>query len=161
MKRFSVLPVGSDVSGKMLALAFAAVVGSFLVTSFIVQRSSAAVNALSEGIIYNSAPSIEHLASVRRAVLEAELLLSRFIHEPTLRPELGQQLEAALARVKQGTREYLVLAPAPGEQPVRLDVQEAWLHFDDAVRQVHETVGSGTEAESEALFTREVEPTGR
>lgn len=108
----SKLSPGNAVSGKMLSLAFAAVVGSFLVTNLIVQRSSAAIGELSEHIIYNSAPSIEHLASVRRSVLEAELLLTRFIHEPMLRPELGRSLDTALTQVEQGTRESLIL-PLP------------------------------------------------
>ncbi len=47
MKKPSLLPAGSDVFGKMLFLAFAAVVGSFLVTNLIVQRSSAAVSVTS------------------------------------------------------------------------------------------------------------------
>jgi signal transduction histidine kinase len=161
MKRISLLPVGSDVFGKLLCLAFAAVVGSFLVTNFIVQRSSTAVDALSEGIIYNSAPSIEHLASIRREALEAELILSRFIHEPTHRSELEGDLEETLTRVKEGTREYLTLAPLPGEQSVRMDVHEAWLHFDKAVRQAREAVGSNADAEASALLDEAVEPTGR
>lgn len=157
----SPLPPGNAVSGKMLSLAFAAVVGSFLVTNLIVQRSSAAVGELSEDIIYNSAPSIEHLASVRRTVLEAELLLTRFIHEPMLRPELGSALDDALARVEQGTREYLILPPFPGEQSLRMDVEASWLRFDDAVKEARAIAKTHTAAEASALFDREVEPRGR
>jgi signal transduction histidine kinase len=145
----------------MLSLAFAAVVGSFLVTNFIVQRSSAAVGALSESIIYNSAPSIEHLASVRRSVLETELALSRFIHEPTLRPELGPALEAASASVREGTYEYLRLPAYPGEQALWMDVQESWLHFDNAVRHVRELAEANAEAEASAAYSQKVEPAGR
>jgi signal transduction histidine kinase len=156
----SQLPPGNAVSGKMLSLAFAAVVGSFLVTNLIVQRSSAAIGELSERIIYNSAPSIEHLASVRRSVLEAELLLTRFIHEPMLRPELGRSLETALTQVEQGTREYLILPPFPGEQAVRVEVEESWLRFDDAVREARAAAEADGTAAASALFDREVEPRG-
>lgn len=155
------LPPGTEVSGRMLFLAFAAVVGSFLATNLIVQRSSEAVGGLSEGIIYNSAPSIEHLALVRKAVLEAELILSRFIHEPQHRPQLRYPLEDALARVKKGTYDYLILPSFPGEQPLRMDVQESWVHFDNAVRHVRMIAESNANAEATALFNQVVEPTGR
>ncbi|WPB80367.1 ATP-binding protein [Archangium violaceum] len=145
----------------MLALAFAAVVGSFLVTNILVQRSSAAVGALSESIIHNSAPSIEHLAVARRAVLETELALSRFIHEPLLRPELGRTLETASARVKQGTYDYLSLPSYPGEQVLWLDVQESWLQFDNAVQQARELAESNKGAEASAMFGQKVEPAAR
>jgi signal transduction histidine kinase len=145
----------------MLWLAFAAVVGSFLVTNFIVHRSSAAVGALAEGIIHNSAPSIEHLAAVRRAVLETELALSRFIHEPALRPELGRTLEAERTRVMAGTHEYLSLPVSPGEQRLWMDVQTSWLRFDSAVRQARELAESDANAEASDLFRRKVEPAGR
>lgn len=151
----------TDLFGKLLSLAFAAVVGSFLVTNFIVQRSSETVGALSEGIIHNSAPSIGHLASIRRQVLEAELLLSRYIHEPSHRSELEGELEAALAGVNEAARAYLTLAPSPGEQSVRLDVHEAWLHFDKAVRQAREAVEANEDARASALLDEAVEPTGR
>ncbi|MFL5358690.1 ATP-binding protein [Archangium sp.] len=154
----SLPPSGKDVSGKMLSLAFVAVVGSFLVTNFVVQRSSAAVGALSESIIYNAAPSIEHLALVRRSVLETELALSRFIHEPSLRPELGAALEASLKRVKTGTHEYLSLPSYPGERTLWLNVQESWFHFDHEVQHVRGLVESGANAEAGAAFSQKVEP---
>jgi len=155
------MPPGTDVSGRMLFLAFAAVVGSFLATNLIVQRSSTAIGTLSEGIIYNSAPSIEHLAQVRRAVLEAELALSRFIHEPLQRPQLRKALEDALAQVKKGTQDYLLLQPLPGEQTLRMSVQESWVRFDSAVRHARGVAESNANAEANALFTQEVEPRGR
>lgn len=161
MAMSSLPPTGKDVSGRMLWLAFAAVVGSFLVTNFIVQRSSAAVGALSESIIHNSAPSIEHLAVVRRSVLETELALSRFIHEPRLRPELGQSLDAASVRVKKATYEYLRLPAYPDEQALWVDVQESWMHFDDAVRHARELAEANADAEANAMFSQKVEPAGR
>lgn len=157
----SSLPSGSAVSGRMLSLAFAAVVGSFLAANLIVQRSSAAVGTLSERIIYNSAPSIEHLALVRRSVLEAELLLTRFIHEPMLRGELEPSLNDALARAEEGTRRYLILPPFPGEQAMNLDVQESWLRFDTAVTQARAAAKAGADTKAGELFAQQVEPTGR
>lgn len=157
----SSLPSGAAVSGRMLSLAFAAVVGSFLVTNLIVQRSSATIGETSEDIIYNAAPSIEHLALVRRTVLEAELVLSRFIHEPLNRPELGQELDAALAHVKEGVQAYWVLPVFLGEQEVRRDVYEAWLRFDNAVKHARAVAESRGKVEDSSLFEQEVEPAGR
>ncbi|WP_158623373.1 HAMP domain-containing sensor histidine kinase [Corallococcus sp. CA053C] len=148
-------------SWKMLVVAFAAVVGSFFATTFIVQRSSAAVGGLSEDIIYNSAPSIEHLALVRRSVLEVELLLARFINEPQLRPELGRDLDAALARARRGMSGYMALTAFPGEESVRMDIQESWLGFDNAVTRARTVTESDPRAGAGGLFDEQIEPPGR
>src|SRR5689334_8966095 len=120
------MPPGTEVSGRMLFLAFAAVAGSFLATNLIVQRSSDAAATRAEGIICNSAPSIESLALVRKAVLEVELALSHFMHEPLRRPQLGHPLDSALARLKKETHGYFDLPPFPGGEALRLDVQGSW-----------------------------------
>ncbi|RKH45372.1 sensor histidine kinase [Corallococcus llansteffanensis] len=161
MKMPSAPPRRTDTSWKMLFLAFAAVVGSFFATSFLVQRSSAAVGVLSEDIIYNSAPSIEHLALVRRSVLEIELVLARFINEPERRPELGRDLDAALARARRGMSGYMALTAFPGEEPVRMDIQESWLRFDNAVTRARTVAESNAKAGAGALFDEEIEPPGR
>lgn len=145
----------------MLVLAFTAVVGSFFATSFIVQRSSSAVGELSEDIIYNSAPSIEHLALVRRSVLEVELLLARFINETQRRPELGRELDAALIQARRGLSGYMALTAFPGEEAVRMDIQESWLRFDNAVARARTLAESNPDAGRGALFDQEVDPPGR
>src|SRR4051794_26629225 len=94
-------PETTNGAGRLLWLAFAAVVSSFFLTTFIVQRASTSVSTLSESIIANSGPSIEHLASVRRAVLEAELNLSRFVYEPQRRLGVGVSLDAEMARIQE------------------------------------------------------------
>ncbi|MBN8467624.1 HAMP domain-containing histidine kinase [Corallococcus exiguus] len=154
-------PAGTEVSWKLLFLAFAAVVGSFFVTTVIVQRSSGVISDLSNEIIYNSAPSIEHLALVRRAVLEVELVLARFINEPTHRGELDPELETALSDARAGIREYLDLTALPGEQAVRRDVQESWLRFEAAVTQARTDAASMREGAEGTLFEQEVEPPAR
>ncbi|WP_375758946.1 sensor histidine kinase [Corallococcus exercitus] len=154
-------PAGTDVSWKLLFLAFAAVVGSFFATSLIVQRSSMAISDLSADIIHNSAPSIEHLALVRRAVLEAELVLARFINEPAHRAELDGELGTALSEARAGISQYLSLPALPGEQAVRRDVQESWLRFEAAVKQARTDAASVREGAEGALFERDVEPPGR
>ncbi|MCY1036116.1 HAMP domain-containing sensor histidine kinase [Corallococcus sp. BB11-1] len=154
-------PRRTDVSWKMLVLAFAAVVGSFFATSLVVQRSSAEVAVLSEDIIYNSAPSIEHLAIVRRSVLEVELVLARFINETQRRPELGRDLDAALAQARRGLSGYMALTSFPGEEAVRMDIQESWLRFDNAVTRARTVAEANPEAGEGPLFDEEVEPPGR
>lgn len=161
MKMPSALPRRTDVSWKLLVIAFAAVVGSFFATSLIVQRSSAAVGVLSEDIIYNAAPSIEHLALVRRSVLEVELVLTRFINEPKRRPELARDLDDALARARRSLSGYLALTAFPGEETVRMNLQESWLRFDNAVTRARTVAESNAEAGEGALFDREIEPSGQ
>ncbi|HLL52877.1 MAG TPA: ATP-binding protein [Myxococcaceae bacterium] len=150
-----------DVSGRTLSLAFAAVVGAFFATSFIVQRSSDSVAQLSESIIYNSAPSIEHLTSVRRAVLEAELTMWNLLHEPERHPDASEMLEAQRSRVEESTHAYLRLPPLPGEQSLRSEVQTSWLRFDNALQHARELAQTGPKAEARTLVHREVEAARR
>ncbi|RKH20747.1 sensor histidine kinase [Corallococcus sp. CA047B] len=161
MKMPSSQPRRTDVSWKMLLLAFTAVVGSFFATSLVVQRSSSAVGRLSEDIIYNSAPSIEHLALVRRSVLEVELLLARFINEPQRRTDLGRDLDEALAHARRGLSGYMALTAFPGENAVRMDIQESWMRFDNAVTRARTVAESSPEAGRGPLFDQEVDPPGR
>lgn len=155
----SSLPPGNAPSGKMLALAFAAVVSSFFAASFIVQRASGDIGALSEGIIFNASPSIEHLARVRRAVLEAELTLAHLLHEPARRSEAGRVLEADLRHVSESTRAYLNLPALPGEQPLRLEVQSSWLRFEGALQRARSLMAATPGPEEIVAAGRDVEAT--
>jgi signal transduction histidine kinase len=142
----------------MLWLAFAAVVGSFFAASIIVQRSSTAVGELSEQIIYNSAPSIERLATFRRSILEAELALSRFIHEPAARSGTAASIDEALARGNQSAREYLTLPAFASEQNLMRDVQASWLAFEGAARRARDFAASNATAKAVEVFADGVQP---
>jgi signal transduction histidine kinase len=153
----SSLPPGYAPSGLLLALAFTAVVGSFFTANFIVQNASGNIGALSDGLINNVSPSIEHLARIRRTVLEAELTLSHILHEPSRRAEEGRRLELNLKQVNEATRAYVGLPTLPGEQPLRLDVQESWARFDDVLREARTLAMAAPSPEALAEKSREVE----
>lgn len=151
----------THVAGMPLLLAFTAVVGSFFASNYIVQRSTGEIATLSQNIIENAAPSIEHMARVRRGVLEAELALAHFIDEPERRAEHAKTLEAALLETKQTMREYLAISPYPEEQRARLDLQEAFVQFDDAARDARRVAESQPADAARAVLTRNVEPARR
>ncbi|RKH40224.1 sensor histidine kinase [Corallococcus sp. AB050B] len=150
------LPPGNAPSGRMLALAFTAVVCSFVAASFVVQRASAQIGDLSEGIIFNSGPSIEHLAQIRRAVLEAELSLERYLHEPGNRQEAARTLEVDLTRLKDAARAYLDLPPVPGEEPLRLDIQASWLQFEQRVQKARSLADAPRNANAAAALGSDI-----
>ncbi|MGZ3448108.1 MAG: sensor histidine kinase [Polyangiales bacterium] len=148
-------------SGRALWLAFVAVVGSFFLSSFIVLRSSTAIATLSESIVENSAPSIEHLASIRRMVLEVELALSHLVEQPVGHPEHARALDAALVEARRSMHDYLSLPAYPDEQRPRIELQESWHAFELAVRETRELASTNTHGAALASLTNEVEPSRR
>lgn len=145
-------------SGVALVMAFSAVVGSFVATNLIVQQSSARVGTLASDITDNSAPSIERLALVRRSVLESEIALSRFVHEPQDRAAAGRTLDAELTRLRDRTRGYLRLPLVAGEQPLRIELEEGWLRFESAAMRTRDSAASGATDDAARLLGGTVEP---
>ncbi len=151
-------PPGKDTSARLLLLAFAAVVGSFLAAIAVIQRSSAAVTNLSEQIIENSAPSIERLSAVRRSVLETELALSRFVHEPGSRAEVRPVMTVALQRAAAETSRYISMPAFAGERALIEAVQHSWLAFENAVQETEGLAGAGDDAAARTRLATAVEP---
>ena len=147
-----------DVFGRLLALAFAAVVSSFFASTVIVEQSSSSVVGLAEDIIHNTAPSIEHLARVRKSVLEAELSLLHIVEDPVVRDATNKRLDAALRDADAGTRAYLALAPTKNEQPRMLELQQAWLHLVSTIRDTRSLAEKEGRDAAAAAFLDKVEP---
>jgi signal transduction histidine kinase len=146
-------------SGKLLAVAFAAVVGSFFAMNVIVDRSSRTVGELAESIIYNTAPSIEVLARVRKSVLESEVTLIHDVEDGTS-SQHKDALDAALRDADESVRAYLQLEPTPGEHPLMLAVQAGAVKFQEAVRDVRAVARTDHAAALDAFVTQ-VEPARR
>jgi signal transduction histidine kinase len=145
-------------SGLALVLAFTAVVGSFVATTLVVHVESSRVATLAGEITDNSGPSIERLALVRRSILETEIVLANYIHDPAAREQNNAMLAFELTRFRERTRAYLSLPPVEGEQALRIELQEEWLRFGDLVRRTRDAAAAGDKAQAIALFASTVEP---
>jgi signal transduction histidine kinase len=153
--------LATHAQGTMLALVFTAVIGSFLVSTIVVQRASTDVEEFADSIIHISTPSIEQLASVRASVLHIELLLSRYLHEPEARASIRPQVEASLRRLDDDVRGYLTLPTFPREASYWLEMQRAWTSFDQEVRRARELSDAGRSEEAVERFGSGVEPSAQ
>ena len=151
-------PVSKDTHGWLLALVFTAVIGSFLVSTIVVERTSKDVDSFADSIITNSTPSIVQLASVRSDVFQVELELSRYMHEATLRESIRPELEASTRTLDEEIRGYLNLPTFPQEERHWIAMQRAWASFDEVARRTQELVDAGRSEEAVAMFAQKVEP---
>jgi signal transduction histidine kinase len=152
---------GKDPFGRLSIAVLAIVMGGFLVTSLVVQRASADIEALSGAIVSVSAPSIEHLASMRSAVPDVELTLSRLLREGPAAASRSTRLDGLLASLNDDMQGYLGLPLLRDEEPYWREIHEALVRFDDAVRRTREDVRTGATAKAQEEFAEDVEPAGR
>lgn len=148
-------------SGTALAAALVAVVASFLATSYFVQRASSAVGDLSDSIVRNAAPSIEHLTSMRRSILESEVRLSLLIQASQASGDVERELDAALRQLQQATAEYFSIRPNPGEEGLRGRVRAGLRDFQGLVALTRESIEAGAPQKASFQFADQVEPSGR
>jgi signal transduction histidine kinase len=148
-----------DGSARTLILVFTVVVGSFLVTTVAVQRTSTEIDSLSESIVSNSSVSIEHLASLRALTLEVELTLSRYIQEERARrSSIAPALDRALRNLKKDVRAYLALPYSSGEQQHWGDIREGWVRLDESSRRARDLCDAANSRDAWQVFAHSVEP---
>lgn len=151
-------PAGLELSARTLMLAFALIIGSFLAADVAVQRSSARIGELSERLIESLAPSVEHLGNVRRGVLETEVALARFVHEPELRPQWENAVEESLLIAEEGLRDYLAVPHSRGEDVLNEDVRQSFQEFTQRVKDTQAVATSGSRDEAVSLLSTHVHP---
>ncbi len=127
-------------SARAIWLAFAAVVGSFFVTNFIVLRETASVNGYAASISDTSSPSIELLSSIRRSVLLVELELERLSSDPPPSGPLSavptaQRAAEGLDELRRAVRAYLQIQPLPEDRAMVQLIDDGWVRFDRASRE--------------------------
>ncbi|HET7824823.1 MAG TPA: ATP-binding protein [Anaeromyxobacter sp.] len=110
---------------------FLAVAALFTGANAYSQYALERIDAASDEIAYNSAPSMAHLAALRSAVRQVQLLVERSARTPAV--EDDAEAEQALAQVNSEARAYLGLPRFPGEQAVWHEVERALDEFDRAV----------------------------
>jgi signal transduction histidine kinase len=127
-----VLPVAgpSHPDLRILFGAFVAVAAIFAAANGLAQYVIGRVDSASTQIAYNSAPSIEHLAKLRSAVRQSQLLVERQAHK---RGSSGVEVEGALAQVNTEARAYLDLPTFPGEKDYWHRLEDGLDRFDRAV----------------------------
>ena len=104
--------------------AFAAVAVSFLGANAVTQHAMRRIDAASDDIAFNSAPSIQHLAALRSAARQTQFLVAALFTGGA--PGDRAAVEASLATVNAEADAYLRLPTFPGEK-------EYWRALDDAI----------------------------
>jgi signal transduction histidine kinase len=117
---------------RILFGSFVAVAVTFAAANAYGLYAIARVDAASDAIAYDSAPSIEHLAALRTAVRQTELLLERAVRDDA-KDEAVVGAEKALEQVNAEARAYLALPRFPGELEQWNAVEVALEDFERAV----------------------------
>lgn len=152
---------GKDPSSRLLIAVLAAVMGAFVLTSLVAQRTSAKIESLSDEIVSISAPSIEHLASIRSVVFEVQLALSESLRGGPEAHDRLTLLDASLKSLNDDVRGYLTLPILQDEESHWRQIHAALARFDDSVRRTRDLARDGKTADAQAEFARGVEPSGR
>lgn len=150
-----------DVPGATLWLALLAVVGSFVASNLIVQRSSSAVASFAATILGTSSPSIERMATARRSVLQVEILLFELMEQPTKRAEHEAAIDAALEEARRAKSDYLALPVWEDEHKSQVELEASWTKFEHAVASVRTVAQSGDREAALQKFFDRVEPAQR
>jgi signal transduction histidine kinase len=111
------------------------------------QYALARLDAASDQLAYDSAPSMEHLAAMRAAVRQVQLLLERGARTGVRGGDA--EVERALSGVNSEVRAYLALPMFPGEQEAWSEVERALDDFDRSVHQALAHRASGAVALAE------------
>lgn len=141
---------------RLLILVVSVLVGSFVVATLVAQRMSSEVARLSESLVHQAMPRIEHVASVRDATLEVQLAVTDLVHG-TGRGAARELLDTKLATLQQVVRTNLVAANLPGERVLSTEVDQALRRFETAVSRVRDAA-ERNDSSARALFHAEVLP---
>lgn len=119
--------------GRLLALVFFAIGGSFAAASLLIQWMSTEVESLSDRIATKSAPSIVRLTSITTAAIEIEATLAVRLNHGPQSARAHTATDIALNRLNAAVHAYLALPAAETEAPYRADLERAWTHFADRI----------------------------
>jgi signal transduction histidine kinase len=124
----------SGLDPRFLVGAFAAVALTFLAAYVVSQQAMRRIDAASDDIAFNSAPSIERLAAVRTAVRHAEFLLGTALTLGDAKDRAA--VDSALAQLNSDANAYLALPTFPGEKQFWGELNESIIGFNSAVQRV-------------------------
>lgn len=147
-------------TGWTLALAFAAVVGSFVAATLAIRSATESIDGLAAQVVSNATPSIEHLAGVRGSSRALRLALSQYVDPRARTEQMPAQLDAELSALGDEVRAYLKLPPFPGEDARWLAVQQHWARFDELVQRTRRLIETGEDDRARALLVDGVAAAG-
>jgi signal transduction histidine kinase len=154
-------PPANDRSVKLLIAVLGVVMGAFVITSLVAQRTSAKTELLSERIVSVSSPSIERLASMRSVVFEVQLALSESLRRGVDGGARLASLDRSLEALDDDVRGYLTLPILQDEESYWRQIDAAIVRFDGAVRRTRELIRSGELGDAQEELSTQVEPSGR
>jgi signal transduction histidine kinase len=136
------------------------VMGGFVLTSAVAQRTSTEISSYSEAIASTSSPSVERLAHLRGLVFEVELNLSEYSRTRSNGDRERRAFEMSLDALERATKSYLSLPLLSGEQPYWGETQAALIRFESSVRSSAELVGAGDVLTAQQVFSNSVRDAG-
>ncbi len=117
---------------RFLVAAFAAVALTFLAAFGLTQHAIRKIDAASDDIAFNSAPSIQRLAGVRTAVRHVEFLLGTAVAVGDARERAA--VDPALAQLNAEANAYLALPTFPGEKQFWGELNESIIAYNASVQ---------------------------
>ena len=154
------LQLQKDRSERFLVLLLVAVMGGFVLTSAVAQRTSTEVSSFSDAIASTSSPSVERLAHLRSLVFEVELNLSEYARTRANGDRERRVFELSLDALERVTKSYLTLPLLSGEQPYWGATQAALIRFESSVRSSAELVRAGDVPTAQRVFSTSVRDAG-
>jgi signal transduction histidine kinase len=140
----------------LLALVFLVLLGSFVVATVIVQRTSSNIGTISDTLVEKAMPRIAHVATLRSSTLEVQLALAELLRsESHDRAAATAALDTRLAKLQQEVGTNLLMAPLPGEQELSNGINKALERFEAAVLATRSQQDART---AKALFQSTVLP---
>ena len=131
----------SQLDLRFLLGAFGAVAVTFFAANVYTQHAMARIDAASDGIALNAAPSIQRLAAIRTAVRHAEFLLGTTLTIGDRRDRAA--VEPALAQLNDEITAYLALPTFPGEKDLWRELNASITAFNGAVQRCLAQYDSG------------------
>ena len=137
----------------------AAIVGSFVVSTFYSQHVAARLDEEAASIASNASPSIEALSVARGEVLRAEVAVARAAEgAPSDRAAERAAAAQALARVRAHQAAYLSMPFYPGERDHWSDVEADTRAFESEVETGLAAIDAGRLADARTLLTTRLRP---
>ncbi|HTP26071.1 MAG TPA: HAMP domain-containing sensor histidine kinase [Anaeromyxobacteraceae bacterium] len=145
---------------RALLCGFALVVASFLAATLFTHHATSQIDAASDAIAYDTAPSIQHLAAVRVEARQMASLVERELRLPFLSVSGRErtQLEWSMASLDLEVTAYLVLPLSEGERSLWAEVRVRSAAFQSAVRRVLALADAGARDAARDAIAGEVYP---
>jgi signal transduction histidine kinase len=145
-----------------LGLACVAVMASILGASALTHHAAKHIDEISDGIAYNAAPSIEHLAGVRTELVALQLLVSEHLRARAANLEgVRERVDAAARRLDEEMRAYLELPAFPGERVLRGELGNGLRELLLEVERVLAVADGGAPAAAQADLDERFRPAAR